>query len=145
MKWSFDNLVPISDLECVEAKKVELLNHSPTSNSSAISITALYTPAMIQRSLLRASRSVNTKLPSRTFTSLRTASPFLRSQSISPSSLRIASRWYSDAAPAKEEAKPDEAAKTESTEVETLKKDLEAKNKEIIDLKVCPPSRPPIA
>jgi molecular chaperone GrpE len=91
---------------------------------------------MIQRSFLRASRSVNIRLPSRTLTPLRSPSPFLRPQSISLSSSRIASRWYSDAAPAKEEGKPDEATKTESTEVEALKKDLEAKNKEIIDLKV---------
>jgi molecular chaperone GrpE len=94
---------------------------------------------MIQRSLLRATKSVNTRLPSRTFTSLRTASPLLRPQSISPSSSRIASRWYSDAAPAKDETKADEPAKAETSEVEILKKDLEAKNKEIIDLKV--PSR----
>jgi molecular chaperone GrpE len=91
---------------------------------------------MIQRSLLRASRSVNTRLPSRTFTSLRSVSPFLRPQLVSPSSSRIASRWYSDAAPAKEEAKPEEPSKTEGAEVEALKKELEAKNKEIIDLKV---------
>lgn len=95
---------------------------------------------MIQRSLLRASKAVNIRLPltsSTSFTSLRTASPLLRPQTIAPSSSRIASRWYSDAAPEKkEEAKPDQPPKSESTEVESLKKDLEAKNKEIIDLKV---------
>jgi hypothetical protein len=30
MKWSFDNLVPISDLEMDRGKKVELFNHSFT-------------------------------------------------------------------------------------------------------------------
>jgi hypothetical protein len=50
------------------------------------------------------------------------------------------SRSYSDAAQSKSaeegaQAKNGEPAQT--AEVETLKKDLEAKNKEVVDLKVC--------
>ncbi|QDS73658.1 hypothetical protein FKW77_002528 [Venturia effusa] len=90
---------------------------------------------MIQRSLLRASQSVSTRLPARSFTSLRSAVPPFRPQTIPPLSSRIASRWYSDAPPAKEEPKTDEPAAAEPSEVEKLKKDLEAKDKEIKDLK----------
>lgn len=93
---------------------------------------------MIQRSILRASKSASTKLPARSFTSLRTASPRPRPQTITPLSSRTALRWYSDTPPEKEEPKTDEAAKTEPSEIEKLKKDLEAKDKEIKDLKVHP-------
>lgn len=116
--------------------RLELNSQTFKYNSSAIRFTVTHTPAMIQRSLLRASKPVNIRLAATSFTSLRTASPPLRPQTISPLSSRIASRWYSDAPPAKEEAKPDEPAQAEPSEAEKWKKDLEAKDKEIKDLKV---------
>jgi hypothetical protein len=94
--------------------------------------------AMIQRNLLRASKSLSTSLPQRTLaTPLRRSSPFLRYPAYQPSINRIASRWYSDSAETKTEAKEAEKPALEgASEVQTLKSSLEAKNKEVIELKV---------
>ncbi|KAF2433978.1 putative mitochondrial co-chaperone GrpE [Tothia fuscella] len=97
---------------------------------------------MIQRNLLRVSRSLNANLPNRTIsTPLRRSSPSIRYPAISSSSGRITSRWYSDTTEAKKdeakepEKKAEAAHSTSAAEVEKLKKDLEAKTKEAVELK----------
>jgi hypothetical protein len=107
--------------------------HSPPHPQQAIS-----TSIMIQRNLLRASKSLGTTLPNRTLTApLRHSSPFIRSPAIQSPFSRVASRWYSDAAEAKPaKGEGDKPAAEGPSEVETLKKSLEAKNKEVVDLKV---------
>jgi hypothetical protein len=117
-------------------------HHSRSTNSIAI---------MLQRTLLRSSRSLQTKLPHRTLTTSIRSSPFIRPAVIYPSSTRVAARWYSDA---KQEAKQAEGEKIQEDEVlksstntsseagaeiEKLKKELEAKTKEAQNLKVLPP------
>lgn len=101
---------------------------------------------MISRSILRAARSSApvTRASSQNITSsLLQSSQFTRSARTAGWSASIpqlsSSRWYSDAAP----EKPAEAAKDGTAgqdAVETLKKDLEAKTKEVADLKVDFPS-----
>lgn len=73
---------------------------------------------------------------------MRAQSPLLRA-SVAPaaaiSPLRVASRWYSESAEANKEEKKDEKKdeqKQEPAETDKLKEQLEAKNKEIVDLKV---------
>ena len=109
---------------------------------------------MLQRTLLRSSRSLSARIPSKPITAqLRASSPFIRPN---PSVTRaVAARWYSDAAAAspKQEAKQAEGEKIQedevlksatssaegggnNAEVEKLKTELEAKKKEIINLKV---------
>ena len=117
---------------------------------------------MIQRSLLRASRQVAPRIP-RTATSPllsfsappRPSSILSRLPALQPSSTRLSSRWYSDTAQARTEpkgaSKADDAQKSsesskksesseQSSDVQALKTDLEAKNKEIADLKVLSPT-----
>ncbi len=71
--------------------------------------------------------------------------PLLAAQRPSPSR----ARWYSDAAPAAQDAKaqaaPADGAKepAESSEVQALRKELEAKNKEIASAKVRLPGPSP--
>jgi hypothetical protein len=110
-------------------------------------LTFTYTYVMLSRAAFRTARASNhiTRMPARSPATslLRTTSSYLRTNTSSPwiSALPFSlSRSYSDAAQAKptEEgtpAKDDQSA--QSGEVETLKKDLEAKNKEVVDLKVC--------
>ncbi|KIW01099.1 uncharacterized protein PV09_07386 [Verruconis gallopava] len=105
---------------------------------------------MLQRSLLRSSRSFRAQIPSQrtaVASSIRAApSPFIRSSSLYPSSSRVAARWYSDATSSSQESKPAEGEKAKEgengksdeaglSEVDKLKKEIEAKNKEILSLK----------
>jgi hypothetical protein len=103
---------------------------------------------MLSRNIVRASsssiRALRTQ-PQKPFSSFVRPSSFLSARSAAPPlSTRLSSRWYSDAAESKPAAKGEDAVKDEATksaspqaaEVEALKKDLEAKNKEVIDLKV---------
>jgi hypothetical protein len=99
---------------------------------------------MISRQLLHISRRSGsaTRLPlSRLVSEAQRPTyrlPLLASQRASPS----LTRWYSDAAPAAQDAKaqaaPAEGAKepAESAEAQALRKELEAKNKEIASVKV---------
>jgi len=91
---------------------------------------------MIQRTLLRKSRSLASCIRSNPRTSL--ARPqFFRNTVATVSRPVVASRWYAT----EPETKKDDAAaetkgkETESETVDPLKKDLEAKDKEIIELK----------
>ena len=49
----------------------------------------------------------------------------------------VSKRWNSTSAEAEKEAKSDEARQNQEAETDSSKKELEAKDKEIIDLKVC--------
>lgn len=51
-----------------------------------------------------------------------------------PVNASVSQRWYSEKA-SEEQSKPEQA--TEVSEVDSLKKQIEAKEKEVIDLKVC--------
>lgn len=102
---------------------------------------------MIQRSLLRSSRALcSTKAPT-SFTSPFGHQSHLAGARVTLPSQRIASRWYSEAGEAqKKDASADigeEAAKAGQPDAEgtaapadTAKKELEAKNKEVVELKV---------
>ncbi|KAJ9665563.1 GrpE, mitochondrial [Coniosporium apollinis] len=101
---------------------------------------------MIQRSILRSSRALSSRVQSQSAAaSLRQSSPFLtRPSTLPPSISRTASRWYSDAAEAKQENTSNGAeAKTNgdaqpaanAAETEKLRTELEAKNQEVVDLK----------
>ena len=109
--------------------------------------------AMIQRSLYRASRHIAPRISRRTFITPPRQSPaFIRPLAFQPPSTRLSSRWYSDAVEAKTAPKEDGEARDASkssenplspsesqpSEAQTLKTELETKNKEIIDLKVAP-------
>lgn len=111
----------------------------------------LHTTIMIQRTLLRQSRALSSSIRSTPPTS------FLRLQfrpaatpaSLSRISRPAAARWYSSEPDAKkdgEEVKPGEKAEAE----DPAKKELEAKNKEIVELKVrchfpCCPTQLPVS
>jgi len=107
--------------------------------------------AMIQRNLYRASRHIAPRLSQRTLITPPRQSPaFIRLPALQPSSSRLSSRWYSDAAETKttptENGEAGDASKSSESsasplEVQTLKAELESKNKEIIDLKVPPSPR----
>ena len=92
---------------------------------------------MIQRTLLRQSRALSSSIRSAPRVSL--ARPQFRPTPISfaQASRSTASRWYSS----EPEAKTADAAaegKNGAAEAEDpVKKELEAKNKEIVELKVC--------
>jgi len=94
-------------------------------------------PTMIQRTLLRQSRALNSSLKSAPRASL-SRPQFLSSQpslaSLSRSRPFISSRWYSTEPEAKNTG---EAAPAAPEAVDPVKKELEEKNKEILDLKVC--------
>lgn len=95
-----------------------------------------HTSTMIQRSLLRTSRALSSRIQNHSsFAPLRQQTPPLRILRAQLPSIS-ASRWYSDAAqtnkeepPATGEAKPAEAD-------DPAKKELEAKKQEVVDLKV---------
>lgn len=94
---------------------------------------------MLSRSILRSSRAASSKLSAQVASaSLRAQSPLLRA-SVAPaaatSPVRITSRWYSESAEANKEEKKDEQ-KQEPAEEDKLKEQTEAKNKEIVELKV---------
>jgi hypothetical protein len=94
-------------------------------------------PTMIQRTLLCQSRALSSSLRSAPRTSL-SRPQFLSSQSslasLSRSRPFTSSRWYST----KPEAKNTEGEAAPAAEaVDPVKKELEEKNKEILDLKVC--------
>lgn len=100
---------------------------------------------MLSRSVFRSSRAVSSRLSAQVASaSLRAQSPLLRA-SVAPaaavSPLRVASRWYSESAEPKneekkEEKKEGEEQKQELSEVDKLKEQIEAKNKEIVEMKV---------
>jgi hypothetical protein len=108
---------------------------------------------MLQRTLLRSSRSLASRTPSQSISrQLRASpSPFISSTR----SLATSTRWRSEATNAKEEAKqaagekiqekdlgsstPPASSSEGGAEVEKLRIELEAKKKEIINLKVCSP------
>ncbi|KAK0661831.1 GrpE protein-like protein [Lasiodiplodia hormozganensis] len=99
---------------------------------------------MLSRSVFRSSRAVSSRLSAQVASaSLRAQSPLLRA-SVAPaaavSPLRVASRWYSESAESKneekkEEKKEGEEQKQELSEVDKLKEQIEAKNKEIVEMK----------
>ena len=106
---------------------------------------------MIQRSLYRTSKHIAPRISQRTLITPppRLSPAFIRLPAVQQSSTRLSSRWYSDAAEAKttptENSEAGEASKSsekppssesQPSETQTLKAELEAKNKEIIDLKV---------
>lgn len=108
---------------------------------------------MIQRNLWRASRHIAPRISQRTLITPPRQSPaFIRLPALQPPSTRLSSRWYSDSADAKKTLKENGDAsdvskssekssspsESQPSEVQTLKVELEAKNKEIIDLKVMP-------
>ncbi|EOD45117.1 putative mitochondrial co-chaperone protein [Neofusicoccum parvum UCRNP2] len=97
---------------------------------------------MLSRSVFRSSRAASSRLSAQVASaSMRAQSPLLRA-SVAPaaaiSPLRVASRWYSESAETNKEEKKDEKKdeqKQEPAETDKLKEQLEAKNKEIVDLK----------
>lgn len=97
---------------------------------------------MIQRSLLRSSQALrtSTRAPPLSFWQ---QTPYIRSQLLRRQPTRIASapvaRWYSEATGAKEQESKETSTSTEGeakSDGDSVKKELEAKNKEIIQLKV---------
>lgn len=95
---------------------------------------------MLQRTILRQRRAVYSSLSRSTVppsSALRQASPF-QQLSLKQSSFKTSPRYYStENGAAKDNAKNEEGASKEAeSPEETLKKELEAKNKEVIDLKV---------
>ena len=99
-------------------------------------------PTMIPRTLLRQTRAVRSSI--RTVPRSSLARPQFRQSNLSfaPASRPATSRWYSTEPEAKK-AEGDAAAESKTDEKsaeaeDPAKKELEAKNKEIIDLKVTP-------
>ena len=93
---------------------------------------------MIQRTLLRQSRAFYPKPRyTPTVSPIRSRIPPLRTRSLQP---RTAIRYYTSTEAPKDAASSDataaEAAQSEINDSDPVKKDLESKNKEIIDLKV---------
>jgi hypothetical protein len=106
---------------------------------------------MIQRNLYRASRHIAPRISQRTFiTPPRQFPALIRLPAFQPPNTKLSSRWYSDAADTKTTSKENGDAgnvsksseqspspsESQPSEAQTLKIELEAKNKEIIDLKV---------
>ncbi|OJD31895.1 molecular chaperone [Diplodia corticola] len=95
---------------------------------------------MLSRSVLRSSRAVTSRLSAQVASaSLRAQSPLLRA-SVAPaaavSPLRVASRWYSESTEAKkDEKKEGEEQKQELSEADKLKEQVEAKSKEVVEMK----------
>jgi hypothetical protein len=123
---------------------LHFLEHQLLSKSTSTHATT--NPIMIPRTLLRQTRAVSSSIRTVPRTSL--IRPQFRPSNLSspPASRPATSRWYSTEQETKK-AEGDAAAelKTEETAAEAedpTKKELEAKNKEIIDLKVTPPSFP---
>jgi molecular chaperone GrpE len=119
--------------------------------SSLLFTNAHCTPfTMIRQRLLRQSRSIISPVPSHSISQLH--SPFrlrhlqpLSSAFAKPFPPRVERRWVSAETDAEAKTNPDPesvstrgAAADQQTQAEDpLKKDLETKNREIIDLKVC--------
>ena len=100
---------------------------------------------MLRQALLRQSRSLASHVPSRSISQLR---PSVRSRNIQPVAStftfppRLGARWQSTEtdAEAKTNPTPDPEPSPESKGApadDAAKTELEAKNKEIVDLKVC--------
>lgn len=105
---------------------------------SFASVHTYYIHIMIQRSLLRQSRAFCAKSRYTPTTSLiRSQVTPLRTRSLQE---RIAVRYYTSTDTLKDDASSDaaaaEASQSEIKDGDPVKKDLESKNKEIIDLKV---------
>ncbi|EKG18132.1 GrpE nucleotide exchange factor [Macrophomina phaseolina MS6] len=111
---------------------------------------------MLSRAVFRSSRAVSSRLSAQVASpSIRAQSPLLRA-SVAPaaaiSPLRAASRWYSESAEANKDEKKQEETKDEKkegeqakepSEVDKLREQVEAKNKEVLELKVsCLTSKP---
>ena len=95
--------------------------------------------AMIQRTLFRQSKSLASCLRASPKSS-HSRSQFRPATRIAPSSSRLftTSRWYSTESEKKDTAEQNTATKeADSPAVDPAKKELEAKDKEIVDLKVC--------
>ena len=102
---------------------------------------AIYT--MFQRTLLRQSRTLQSQFQTRSIsntisTARRAQSPFLSTSHIGPIS-RLPRRWVSTDAEEKTlgENGKETSSEAPKEEANPLQKEVEAKNKEIIDLKVC--------
>lgn len=95
---------------------------------------------MFRRALLRQSRLAGSAAPSSLVSPIHRQSAIIRqSQQLAARSLpsRVQSRYASTEANG-EKPKAEEAAEAEKpSELETLKKNLEAREKEVVDLKVC--------
>jgi molecular chaperone GrpE len=91
---------------------------------------------MIQRTLLRQTRALSSSIRSAPRSSL-TRSQFLPANRLAARPL-ASSRWYATEPEAKADGEAAAAeGKTEEKTEDPVKKELEAKDKEIIDLKVC--------
>ncbi|KAL0260452.1 GrpE, mitochondrial [Diplodia seriata] len=98
---------------------------------------------MLSRSVFRSSRAVHSRLSAQVASaSLRAQSPLLRASVAPPaavSPLRVASRWYSESAEPKNEEKNEkkegEEQKQELSEADKLKEQVEAKSKEVVEMK----------
>ena len=122
---------------CAEDQNTHLTTSPPQLSSSPCLFILQIIITMFKRSLFRQQRAVAQSL-SRTAQSQRSgyssfaATPLRTSPAITQ---RLGRRWQSTEAEKKADdaAKPDDAAKTEE---DPVKKELEAKSKEVIDLKV---------
>lgn len=96
--------------------------------------------AMIQRTLLRQTRALSSSIRSAPRSSL-SRSQFLPANRLAARPL-ASSRWYATEPEAKKEGEAAAASegKPEEKAEDPVKKELEAKDKEILDLKVCAPS-----
>lgn len=99
-------------------------------------------PAMIQRTLLRQPRLLGPCIRANSRSTFVKAQ-FRAREPAAPTSRPIAAaRWYSTEPEAKKDAdgsgsEAGQGAESEAEAVDPVKKELEAKNKEILDLKVC--------
>ena len=124
----------VSPLKFLEGPTSTKINPTTSQHSTMLSRTIFHA----SKSSIRAPRTQLQK----SFSSFTRPSAFPISRSAAPPlSTRLSPRWYSDAAETKpadksEASTKDEAASPPVAEIEALKKDVEAKNKEIIDLKV---------
>jgi len=93
---------------------------------------------MIQRTLLRQTRALSSSIRSAPRASLA-RSQFLPANRLAARPL-ASSRWYATEPEAKKDGEAAEEGKAEEKTEDPVKKELEAKEKEIIELKVCAPS-----
>src|SRR5579871_1204180 len=106
---------------------------------------------MIQRSLCRASKHIAPRISQRTLITPPRQSPaFILLSARQPPSTRLSTRWYSDVVETKTTSKENgdtgdfskssenssSSSMPQPSEAQIMKAELEAKNKEIIDLKV---------
>lgn len=87
---------------------------------------------MLQRTILRASRQAARRTPA--------FAPLRQPVGVTRVAATPAIRWYSDAAPAKEGEAAEKKEDAPSDEASKLKEQVEKKDKEIVELKVCPMS-----